>query len=205
MRASIDGANVIGLALAGILVGAGALSRGEGRPGRMVRDLLIWSGIIAGLAVGFAQWQERQSVAPTGGEQLTMAAPAEATPRDVSGSATIKKGPDGHFWTEARVNGRTQRFMVDTGASYVALPLKDAKRLGVSPRKDEFTAQVQTANGMASAAPVVLRDIRISGVTLRDVDAVVLSDGLDTALLGMSFLNRLESFEAKADSLRLKS
>ncbi len=116
----------------------------------------------------------------------------------------LRKSADGHFWTDARVNGRTQRFMVDTGASYVALPMNDAKRLGVSPRPEDFVVQVQTANGPTDAAPVVLRDIRISGVMLHDVDAVVLRDGLDTALLGMSFLGRLQSFEAKSDSLRLR-
>jgi aspartyl protease family protein len=204
VRASTDGLYVIYLAMAGILVGAGLLSRGAGRIGGMVRDFLIWSGIIAAFAVGFTQWQEHQIKSAPGGAYESAEPISAPVPQDSGGSVTIRKSDDGHFWTDARVNGRSQRFMIDTGASYVALPLSDAKRLGVTPRREDYVATVQTANGPAKAAPVVLRDIRISGVMLHDVDAVVLDHGLDTALLGMSFMGRLQSFEAKADTLRLR-
>ncbi len=208
-RMQADGLSVLYLAMVGVLVGAGALSRGAGRPGKMVRDLLIWAAIITAFAVGFAQWQENKAKAlPAEGRPA-----AEQIGEPISdrreerraGNAVIRKAPDGHFWTDARVNGRSTRFMVDTGASYVALPYSDARRLDVRPRDEDFTAVVQTANGPTKAAPVMLREIRISGVTLSNVQAVVLQDGLDTPLLGMSFLNRLRSFEARADTLRLKS
>ena len=174
----------------------------------MVRDLLIWAGIFAAFAVGFAQWQEsRTQPVHEGGPAIEGDAQPISETRDErrSGAAVIRKSGDGHFWTDARVNGRTTRFMVDTGASYVALPYNDARRLDVRPRDEDFTVTVQTANGATKAAPVMLREIRISGVTLTNVQAVVLQDGLDTPLLGMSFLNRLDSFEARADTLRLKS
>jgi aspartyl protease family protein len=207
-RLEADGMSLLYLAMLAVLVGSGVLSYGAGRPGKMVRDLLIWAGIFAAFAVGFAQWQEsRTQPAPDSGSVAEGAAQPISETRDErrAGSAIIRKSGDGHFWTDARVNGRTTRFMIDTGASYVALPYSDARRLDVRPRDEDFTVTVQTANGATKAAPVMLREIRISGVTLTNVQAVVLQDGLDTPLLGMSFLNRLDSFEARADTLRLKS
>jgi aspartyl protease family protein len=206
-RMQADGMSLLYLAMVAILVGAGALSHGAGRPGKMLRDLLIWAGLIAVFAVGFAQWQESQLKAPQSGPALEQTAEPISDIRGErrAGSAIIRKSNDGHFWTDARVNGRPTRFMVDTGASYVALPYADARRMDVHPRDEDFTATVQTANGATKAAPVMLREIRVSGVTLTNVQAVVLQDGLETPLLGMSFLNRLDSFEARADTLRLKS
>jgi len=207
-RLQVDGMGLLYLAMLAVLVGSGVLSYGSGRPGKMVRDLLIWAGIFAVFAVGFAQWQEsKHKAAPEGGPAFEQTAEPISTTREErrAGNALIRKSADGHFWTDARVNGRTTRFMVDTGASYVALPYADARRMDVRPRDEDFTVTVQTANGATKAAPVMLREIRISGVTLTNVQAVVLKDGLDTPLLGMSFLNRLDSFEARADTLRFKS
>jgi aspartyl protease family protein len=207
-RFEADGMSLLYLAMLAVLVGSGVLSYGAGRPGKMVRDLLIWAGIFAAFAVGFAQWQEsRTQPTPDGAPAIEGDAQPISETRDERrpGAAIIRKSDDGHFWTDARVNGRPTRFMVDTGASYVALPYSDARRLDVRPRDEDFTVTVQTANGATKAAPVMLREIRISGVTLTNVQAVVLQNGLDTPLLGMSFLNRLDSFEARADTMRLKS
>lgn len=207
-RFDADGMSLLYLAMLAVLVGSGVLSYGAGRPGKMVRDLLIWAGIFAAFAVGFAQWQESRTAPAPGADSVIEgdAQPISETREERrAGNAIIRKSDDGHFWTDARVNGRPARFMVDTGASYVALPYADARRLDVRPRSEDFTVTVQTANGPTKAAPVMLREIRISGVTLTNVQAVVLQEGLDTPLLGMSFLNRLDSFEARADTLRLKS
>ena len=207
-RLQVDGMGLLYLAMVAVLVGSGVLSYGAGRPGKMVRDLLIWAAIFAVFAVGFAQWQESKTKsAPADGPVLEQTTQPISDTRDErrTGNAVIRKSADGHFWTDARVNGRSTRFMVDTGASYVALPMADARRMDVRPRDEDFTVTVQTANGATKAAPVMLREIRISGVTLTNVQAVVLQDGLDTPLLGMSFLNRLHSFGARADTLRLKS
>jgi aspartyl protease family protein len=207
-RLQADGVGLLYLAMVAVLVGSSALSYGAGRPGKMVRDLLIWGAINAVLAVGVAQWQDSKT---SPAHETAPAVDGSAQPISKTreerraGNAIIRKSADGHFWTDARVNGRTTRFMVDTGASYVALPYADARRMDVRPRDKDFTVTVQTANGATKAAPVMLREVRISGVTLTNVQAVVLQDGLETPLLGMSFLNRLDSFEARADILRLKS
>jgi aspartyl protease family protein len=83
------------------------------------------------------------------------------------------------------------RFLVDTGATTIALPAADAKRLGINYLKGD-QGLVQTANGSASAYRVKLDTVRLGDITLNGVDAVVLEGGLTTPLLGMSFLNRTE-------------
>ena len=106
-------------------------------------------------------------------------------------SVTLKADGRGHFTAEGQVNGASMRFLVDTGASTIALPVADAKRAGVSylnaPR-----GLVQTANGTAAAYRVKLDTVRIGDITINNVEALVMEEGLAFALLGMSFLNRTE-------------
>lgn len=124
------------------------------------------------------------------------------------GVASLVKSGDGHYWAEAAVDaGRraTQvRFLVDTGASIVALTETDARRLGLDPRDLDYVARVRTASGAAPAAPVTLRRVSVAGVALDDVEAVVMREGLDHSLLGMSFLGRLSRVEATPGGLILR-
>ena len=106
-------------------------------------------------------------------------------------SVTLKADGRGHFTAEGQVNGATIRFLVDTGASMIALPAAEAKRAGVS-YLDAPRGLVQTANGAAAAYKVKLDTVRIGDITLNNVDAMVMEGGLGFALLGMSFLNRTE-------------
>jgi aspartyl protease family protein len=106
-------------------------------------------------------------------------------------SVTLKADARGHFIADGQVNGGAVRFLVDTGATTIALPAADAKRLGINYLKGD-QGLVQTANGSASAYRVKLDTVRLGDITLNGVDAVVLEGGLTTPLLGMSFLNRTE-------------
>jgi aspartyl protease family protein len=83
------------------------------------------------------------------------------------------------------------RFLVDTGATSIVLPARDAERLGIDYRKGR-RAITQTANGPVSVYRVNLTTVRLGDIELQAVDAVVIEQGLDIALLGMSFLNRVE-------------
>ena len=87
---------------------------------------------------------------------------------------------------------RPVRFMVDSGASYVALRESEAARLGIRPDKRDYTVKVQTANGITYAAPVELNTVDIDGVVVHNVRAIVHPDeGLSVNLLGMSYLSRV--------------
>jgi aspartyl protease family protein len=98
---------------------------------------------------------------------------------------------DGHFHARASVNDKPMRFLVDTGATTVALPAADAKRLGIDYRSGA-RAVAQTANGPVNVYRVTLDRIKVGAVDMRSVDAVVMEQGLPTPLLGMSFLNRVD-------------
>jgi aspartyl protease family protein len=103
----------------------------------------------------------------------------------------LKADGQGHFIADGQVNGAAIRFLVDTGATLIALPAADARRMGISyvngPR-----GTVSTANGTAVAYKVKLDTVRVGEITINNVDAVILEGGLTIPLLGMSFLNRTE-------------
>ena len=104
-------------------------------------------------------------------------------------SAVLAADGRGHFHADGAVNGGSMRFILDTGATSIALPAADAVRLGLDYRKGR-PATIHTANGPAPAWRVKLDSVRVGGIELQNVDALVLEQGLDVALLGMSFLNR---------------
>jgi aspartyl protease family protein len=105
---------------------------------------------------------------------------------------TITPGSNGHFNVEGVVDGRRMDFLVDTGASVIALRERDAARLGIHPSQREYTANVATANGTVRAAPVELNRVELGSLSVRNVAALVLPDeALGQNLLGMSFLSRV--------------
>ena len=104
---------------------------------------------------------------------------------------TLAADARGHFVAEGTVNGNPVRFLVDTGATSVVLPGRDAERLGLDYRKGERGLN-QTANGVVATYRVTLDNVRVGDIEVSAVDAVVIEQGLNIALLGMSFLNRVE-------------
>jgi aspartyl protease family protein len=117
----------------------------------------------------------------------------------------LRAAADGHFYANATVDGVPVRFLVDTGASSIALSAEDARRLGFDPERLHYFLPVTTANGTALAARVTLGDVRLGSIAFANVAAAVMSPGaLDRSLLGMSFLDRLAGFEIAGDRLILR-
>ena len=107
-------------------------------------------------------------------------------------SATLTADPQGHFLVDGQINGGPVRFLVDTGATTVSLSAADARRLGIDYRKGQ-TSLMGTANGMAVAYRVKLDTVRVGDIVTSNVEASVLEGNqIPFALLGMSFLNRME-------------
>ena len=153
-------------------------------------------------AVGVAQ---AVSSFQTSAETPQLRAAIAVAPQAAQGApASIAKASDGHYWAEADVNGARVRFLVDTGASAVALTLADARRLGIATDKLAYTYKVMTASGEARAAAVTLGKVSVAGTHMADVQALVIEKGLDSSLLGMTYLGRLASFEATRTSLILR-
>ncbi len=132
------------------------------------------------------------------------AADARRRVRRTGQDAEVPKGPDGHYWAEASVGGHQVRFLVDTGASAVALTPEDAQRLGIDPNTLTYAYTVTTASGHAPAARVQLASVAVAGAEVDNVDAYVIQSGLEHSLLGMSYLGRLSRFEATKSSLILR-
>ena len=106
-------------------------------------------------------------------------------------SVTLAADPRGHFYTDGAINGNPVRFLVDTGATMIALPAADAQRLGIDYRKGE-RGYSNTAGGVVPIYRVRFDTVRLGSIEVTGVDGVVIEQGLDTALLGMTFLNRVE-------------
>ncbi|WP_353739423.1 TIGR02281 family clan AA aspartic protease [Accumulibacter sp.] len=107
------------------------------------------------------------------------------------GKATLTADGRGHFVTTGNVNGTTVRFLVDTGATMISLGASEARRIGLDTSKGP-TAFVNTANGQAVVTHVKLDTVRVGEIVINNVDAVVHQQEMPFALLGMSFLNRME-------------
>lgn len=139
------------------------------------------------------------------GAAQTATAPVPVTaPAAVATAAQVVKADDGHYWAQARIDGRAVRVLVDTGASVVVLTRADAGRLGVAPEPASFTGRIQTASGMVRAAPVRLNTVSVAGARVDRVEALVVEQGLEYSLLGMSYLGRLSAFEATPTGLTLR-
>lgn len=109
----------------------------------------------------------------------------------------------GHFLASGSINGAPMRFLIDTGASMVALSRSDAERARIDYLKHGRPSMSQTANGLVRTWIVKLAEINLAGVSLHQVDAAVHDSELPVALLGMSVLNRMEMQRA-GDSLTLR-
>ena len=119
-------------------------------------------------------------------------------------AAVLRKGDSNHFWADSSINGNHIRFMVDTGASMVALTRADAVKLGVDMEELNFEYEVRTAGGATRGAFVLLDRVSIGNVKLDDVEAIVIEADLDQSLLGMSFLGRLRSYEVRGSSMIIR-
>ena len=117
----------------------------------------------------------------------------------------IPRGSNGGFAVQARINGIAASMVVDTGATSVVLTYETAKAVGLPLELLEYNVDVQTASGQTKAARLWLDRMAIGKLVERSVPALVVPRGqMKTNLLGMSFLDRLDSFEVRADHLMLR-
>ncbi|WP_315837025.1 TIGR02281 family clan AA aspartic protease [Bradyrhizobium prioriisuperbiae] len=164
-----------------------------------MRNLMIFAVILVVAGTYMAQMADKISSAGTANATAVKSAPvtvAQAQPDNGGRTVKIPRDHRGHFQTDGRIDGQRLSFMVDTGASVIALTENDAARIGKRPSRGDYNATVSTANGQVKAARVRLASVDIGGLVVRDVDAMVLPDGvLSENLLGLSYLSKLKRFE----------
>ena len=169
--------------------------------GFALRQLAIWIGVLVLVIIVIANrpaMQPSSNPPPSGPAEPARAAPQKAPPN----ALVFQANQQGHVVLDGNVNGAPIRFLVDTGATIVVLTVQDAAAAGLSRGDLDFTLRTSTANGIARAAPVRLREIRIGQLSLNDVDAAVV-ENLGISLLGQSFLKRLEGYEMRDGVLTL--
>jgi aspartyl protease family protein len=163
-----------------------------------MRNIMIIAAVMVGAATWMAQTADKMTAAAPANRNAAPAAAAripDAAPAGVR-SLSIPRDARGHFQAEGRIDGQRIDFMVDTGASLIALNEKSAARFGLRPSRGDYNATVSTANGTIKAARTRLAMVELGGLIVRDVDAMVLPDeALSENLLGLSFLSKLKRFE----------
>jgi aspartyl protease family protein len=172
-----------------------------------MRNILVFAAILAGLGIYMARMAD--NIQPTkiavASNQSRTPVVSDASPDPGRRSHTIPKDSRGHFSTEGRIDGRRIGFMVDTGASVIALTESSAAQVGIRPLRSDYNAPVSTANGVVKGARARLASVNIGGLEVRDVEAMVLPDNiLSENLLGLSYLSRLRRFEYSGGKLVLE-
>jgi aspartyl protease family protein len=183
-----------------IFIGALALAFFRERFSQALEAVAVWVVIALLLAVGYTYRFELRAVAD---RVLAELVPGRAATR--GRIVEFARGTGGNFSVVAQINGARVPFVLDTGASSVVLTQEAAKAAGLPLEVLSYSVTIDTANGRAGAAPVTLDRLSVGGIEERAVPALIAQPGqLRTNLLGMSFLNRLESWEVRGERLMLR-
>jgi len=116
---------------------------------------------------------------------------------------TLLRDADGHFYADGRVQGAKVRFLLDTGASVVALTAADARAAGIWWSAADVRPVARGAGGVVRGVPTRLAEVEVDGIRRANVAAVVIPEGLETSLLGQSWLSRVGNLEIAGDRLTL--
>jgi aspartyl protease family protein len=187
---------IMALALVGML----ALILFRQRFSHALESALIWLAVAVLLVLGYTYRFELSDVTE---RVLAELVPGRAASR--GRTVEIARGGGGSFAVATQVNGAHVSMVLDTGASAVVLTHEAARAAGLPLEVLNYSVNIDTANGRARAAPVTLDRMSVGGIIERSVPALIAPSGqLRTSLLGMSFLNRLESWEVRGDKLLLR-
>lgn len=156
-----------------LVIGGALIIEFSGRGGQALRQASLWAVIFAGAILIANLWLGDD------GQQITG-----------DGRVEIPVSRDGHFHLTAELNGEPVRFVVDTGASSIALGPDDARKIGIDPDNLAYIGQARTANGVVRTANVTVDEFVIGDIVDRNVPAVVIGGELDGSLLGMTYLRR---------------
>ena len=184
-----------------IFIGGAVLALFRERVAEAFQAAIFWVVVGLLLAVGYTYRHDLRGI---GERMMAELIPGRAALRS-DRAVEIARGRGGDFQVAAQVNGTRVAMALDTGASAVVLTQEAAKAAGLPLALLSYTVQVDTANGRARAASVTLDRLTVGGIVERSVPALIAQAGqLRTSLLGMSFLNRLESWEVRGDRLVLR-
>lgn len=175
-----------------IAIGGFLLVELRARPGKTLRQAAAWGLIFLGAIALAGLWGDiRNTLAP------------QARMLD-GGRIEVPMGNDGHFHLTAQVNGTPVSFIIDTGASSIALGPADAARVGIDPDRLAYAGEARTANGTVGTAAVTLDSVTLGEIHDTGVPAMVLQSDLDQSLMGMSYLSRFARVSIQQNRLILE-
>ena len=184
-----------------LIIFAGGLFTRRHKASELFGGLFLWAGLFAVAMVTYAYRDELLGVV---GRVAGEFQPGVALVDAEAGTATFRRGMNGHFEVNATINGHTTPMIFDTGASAVVLTIADARAAGVNVEGLRYTVPVSTANGQGLAARTRLDSIEVGGIVRRNLTAFVTEEGaLETSLLGMTFLETLTRYSVTQNSLEL--
>jgi aspartyl protease family protein len=166
--------------------------------GQTAKYALAWVGIFAIAIVLFSFRYQAGQVLQQVKRQFTAEEPMQ-----VGKAVHILRGEDGHFNVNAQVNGRSVRFLVDTGATTSTMSRSGAEAAGVEVSDSGFSVAVDTANGMAMMRRGRIAELKIGDIQRNDMAILVSDDVEDLNLLGMNFLSSLSSWRVEGRELIL--
>lgn len=202
--ANSDFSRLVTLGVLASVLAAGVLHR-RMRFQDTARQAIFWLALLTGLIAAYQYRFDLQNIASRVTAGIIPSRPQTAFGADGALRVTIGKANSGHFEVDGIVNGANVSFLVDTGASSVVLTMDAATAAGIDAAGLDFAYPVSTANGMAFSAKVTLDELRIGGITRRNVSAMVSEQGkLDQSLLGMSFLSTLSAYAVQQDQMILQ-
>ena len=168
--------------------------------GEVARNISVWTGLAAVILIGYTYRAELEDVFYRVRGELVPWQANVTTDNEL----TITASEGGHFFVNGKANGKWVRFLVDTGASDVTLSPQDASRIGIDLRTLQFTQRYRTANGIGLGARYRLDSFSIGPIAFADTKISINKTDMSTSLLGMSFLERLDSFEFRDGKLYLR-
>ena len=163
-------------------------------------SILLWIAIFAVLIIIYAFRFELESLK---NRVLAVLIPSYSW-TNKQGQLVIARNKDGHFYLDAKTENNSKiQFLIDTGASDIALTKDAAIKLGFNPSTLSYTKKYYTANGISYAAPIRIKQLTISKKTFYNLEAHVTSGGLDISLLGMTLIEDFKDFKITNDLLIL--
>ncbi|HRF07246.1 MAG TPA: TIGR02281 family clan AA aspartic protease [Xanthobacteraceae bacterium] len=173
-----------------------------GRFHEMLKSIGIWVGIAALLAIVY---NYRGDVVKVVDRVFSVVTPDQDITASINTSIRVQRSDAGDFNVRVHVNNSPVLMLIDTGASSVVLTVEAARAAGLPVDLLKYDVTIETAKGRSFAAAVVLEELKIGNIVERRVPALIVRQGdLRVSLLGMSFLQRLESFELRGMQMVLR-
>jgi aspartyl protease family protein len=177
----------------------------KSRIGEMIRAVLFWAMIALVLALGYSYRFEIETMSERVLSELLVSRPVTIS-TGPGATVQVARARGGDFMAQAQINDATVSMLIDTGASSVVLTQEAAKAANLPLDLLKYDVAIETASGRTHAAAVVIDRIAVGGILERRVPALVSAPGeLKTSLLGMTFLNRLQSFEISGGRLQMRA